>query len=822
MTHARGKWAVLATLAGIAVTLLTAWSLAPRQAGASTQETTALCVAPGGSGCDGLTCGATCYATIQDALDDAAPGDEIRVAQGTYDQVNAHGGLAQVVHITRSVTLRGGYSTVNWTIPRPALNPTVIDAAGGGRGISISGAASVTVDGFTITGGDAAGLGGGDGGGIHIYGASVTVRDCEIVSNHTGTGADGGGIYAEDATVSVFDSVVRGNHCGLDGGGICFLNTSGVIDGNVIEENTTDKDGGGVILMRSVGGGSPAVIVSNNDIVSNTAAQNGGGLYTANVHVTVQGNHILSNTALTANGGGMWSCNTLESLLAFEGNTVVGNASPDGQGGGLYLGGEYTSAALTRNVFRDNLAGGGSTNAGGIDASADGLTLASNVVQDNSGGVGGIDFGSGDGVVMVNNLVVGNAARSGGVADAIYINGGSARMDHNTIARNNGLAGRAIRLDLWNAALMGSNNIIAGHSGTAIRLDDSTVSVDLEASVWGSGDWANGSDWSGPGTIDVGTANLWIDPGFAGAEGGDYHLAPSSAAIDAGVDAGVGEDADGDVRPNYDAPDIGCDEFYGLAIAKTARARAPLLVGDVITYTLRITNEHPSLVMTEVVVTDGLPVGVSFVSAVPQEDGGPDPLSWQVGLLSPGDAWTATVIVEVDGTANPIGGNVAGVTSVEQGAVETEPALPPGGANVGGTMVYLPIVLYRYPLLHLIDDAQDTCPGFGVEVGDGHHYRDNVDHANDNDWYAFSTRAGVTYVVRTFNLDTRADTVLTLYDSDCETVLAENDDVSVGDPASCIVWAAPVDGMVCVLIRPYDWQVYGTATGYTFNVAEEN
>jgi hypothetical protein len=40
-----------------------------------------------------------------------------------------------------------------------------------------------------------------------------------------------------------------------------------------------------------------------------------------------------------------------------------------------------------------------------------------------------------------------------------------------------------------------------------------------------------------------------------------YHLQPGSAAIDAGVNAGVTHDIDGDARPQGAAPDIGVDEF---------------------------------------------------------------------------------------------------------------------------------------------------------------------------------------------------------------------------------------------------------------------
>jgi hypothetical protein len=57
-----------------------------------------------------------------------------------------------------------------------------------------------------------------------------------------------------------------------------------------------------------------------------------------------------------------------------------------------------------------------------------------------------------------------------------------------------------------------------------------------------------------------GTNPVLGDPVFVDSEGGDFHLSIGSAARNAGIDAGVLTDVDGDARPTGLAPDIGADE----------------------------------------------------------------------------------------------------------------------------------------------------------------------------------------------------------------------------------------------------------------------
>ncbi len=143
----KNKSALLLTM-GLGLTLVVVWLLIFSSFGALVVQAASLTVCPAGP----PTCD---YSMIQDAVDAASDGDVIKVAAGTYDDVNNYGGLAQVVYIVKSVTIQGGYTTAFTEPPDPVTNPTTLDAGGLGRVIYIEGDINPTIAGLRITGGDA-------------------------------------------------------------------------------------------------------------------------------------------------------------------------------------------------------------------------------------------------------------------------------------------------------------------------------------------------------------------------------------------------------------------------------------------------------------------------------------------------------------------------------------------------------------------------------------------------------------------------------------------------------------------------------------------
>ena len=210
-----------------------------------------LYVAPDGDDarlCDSIA--ARCR-TVQRAVDLAVDGDTVKVAAGTYSDPDT-ASRGNVVAIDKTITLRGGYDASFADPPDPTAHATTLDAERQGRVISITGEASPTIEGFTITGGDASGLGGTDGGrqdaggGIYCNWADPIIADNIIIDNVASTSSDrayGGGIHLESChQAQVRDNTISSNTASSSdrglGGGICLHTSDAAVTGNIIISNT--------------------------------------------------------------------------------------------------------------------------------------------------------------------------------------------------------------------------------------------------------------------------------------------------------------------------------------------------------------------------------------------------------------------------------------------------------------------------------------------------------------------------------------------------------------------------------------------------------
>src|SRR5262249_48862702 len=108
-----------------------------------------------------------------------------------------------------------------------------------------------------------------------------------------------------------------------------------------------------------------------------------------------------------------------------------------------------------------------------------------------------------------------------------------------------------------------------------------------------------GNGTNSAGAVGGGAHSLTGNPRFVNPEGDNYHLGSGSLAVDAGTNAGVSSDFEGDPRPQGLGFDIGFDESPYTALANvgvintsTASERQP---GQTLAYTLVYSNAGPFL-----------------------------------------------------------------------------------------------------------------------------------------------------------------------------------------------------------------------------------
>jgi hypothetical protein len=550
--------------------------------------------------------------TVQYAVDKALPGDELRVASGTYTEINSRHGLFQVVYLTKTLSIQGGYTTANWTTPDPEANPTTLDAEGAGRVMVISPTITVHLEGLRFVGGDATGLGGGPtialggeppikdaGGGLYILTATVTISDSTIFSNTASASPErpgcGGGLYARAGSVTLTHNTIVSNTAGYSygfGGGIYLDHGGAVLLQNEIVSNTAsfwgDGYGGGLYLYgRTPPDPFPSASLLDNTLQGNygsrTADGWGGGMQASYYHVELMDNLVQYNTGGTdkeGKGGGLYIFFS-EALL--ERNLVRYNIAclgEEGFSGGVHF---CTSPDVTlRNntIFRNIANTTGHGYGGGVSFCKTTATLDSNKIISNTatlsttydvrGWGGGVWTGDRASVSFSNDLIAGNHARTQGsglwfgVENENY-NDRGIRLQHVTIANNIGpYLGHGVYVT--HAVAFLTNTIIASHTigvyVSGVGSSEYRGSATLDATLW----YSNDIDTAGGGGIDIGSHNYDGDPAFVDPGDWDYHIGPDSAALDRGIGTGVHTDMDGEHRP-WLAPDLGADEVWPFTLS---------------------------------------------------------------------------------------------------------------------------------------------------------------------------------------------------------------------------------------------------------------
>ncbi|MBT9143279.1 MAG: hypothetical protein DDT32_01626 [Syntrophomonadaceae bacterium] len=569
-------------------------------------------VSPDGNDITGQGTEISPWRTIQHAINEAASGDTIRVAQGTY---------RELLSITKTLTLEGGWDS-SFMMRSADATLTVIDAGGAGNVIAITVVANsdinVTIDGFTITNGQAF-----DGAGVHVeadgsgLSAHVCLKNNIITANYAdwGGGASGAARNAATVILELNDNTISHNRATRLGGGIAFnAATSGAVtiisNNNTISHNTGDGGGGGIYL-NPVGSGSSLNFTSNNDVINNNKTAwgfAGGGIATYSTAGAILNIDIYNSTInenWTSRGGGIAiQSDGLIMNATISNSDISGNRSP-GYGGGLFIMDRSSNFALSlsgNTISYNRIGSGGYEKGGGIYFSTSSATPFFDLYQNTISGNSALGFGGGIYVansspnltmVLEKNKILSNETdnRGGG---GIFINNSvsmSLEMTNNIIALNKSeyeliyenYGGGINITNLGSINVTSVNNTItanvADDGGGGIFVTG-TAELSLVNDIVFHNTGPRGADiWNYKNTASISIAysnigkmfgryinaggNINADPMFANPLEGDFRLTTGSPCIDAGTSDGAPTtDFEGDRRPQGRGYDMGADEYF--------------------------------------------------------------------------------------------------------------------------------------------------------------------------------------------------------------------------------------------------------------------
>jgi len=446
----------------------------------------------------------TDYSTIQEAIDAAAKGVVIQVAEGIY---------RENIVMKEGIRLEGGWNS-EFTERDPSTYETIIDGGGSGAVVTFNNIedTDTTIDGFTITNGN-----GDFGGGIDCLNSSPTISNNIIKENKAN---NGGGISCRHSSPIILNNIIIRNNTSHAGGGIACFESTPTISSNTVKENTANEHGGGLWLYAS------SFTVADNTIVQNHTAGDGGGISCGQSDGTIKNNKIKENEAKW--GGGISCANG--SSPSIIGNGIEENHSSDA-GGGVHC-------AISGNAdIENNLIAKNGVN--GINCYYSSPLISKNIIVENDSC--GIICSGNSSPLITNNLIGGNSD------DAINIsNFSSAVIVNNTIIKNeDGIDCEGSS----QATLM--NNIIVNNYESGIDVDDEANPFIAYNNVWSNGE--DYEDLASPGTGDISVDPLFVDP-----DGGDYHLQEGSPCIDSGNPASEYNDLNFPPSKGSERNDMGC------------------------------------------------------------------------------------------------------------------------------------------------------------------------------------------------------------------------------------------------------------------------
>lgn len=439
--------------------------------------------------------GANEYPTIQDAINAAQNGEEIRVPAGTYSAFGV---------FDKTLTITGAGRETTFLQPGTKSDPAVKENTGGGIAAVIGSTANlpvVTIKGFTFRGGDnslnSASYKEGKSGALTVRGAKVLISECDFRQN---TALTGGAIIFENSSGSeVVNCRFIGNSAQRDGGAIAaFKNGLARVANSIFEDNVVET-------LREINGQIVATgynyVHDGNSGVHRTAGFRGYGVsYPANSPARDGEFYDRDDTgpfrlsfdkvfgpaffgyyagplggaiALNQSSPLISGCEFRRNRANFAGGaiymieraapTIDGNyfeANQSSRGGAIYSESGNVTASITNNKLIANKSPAdpnfpGSGKGGGIALYyLSAPLIQGNEFRDNSAGYGGGAIG----IYEDSNATIRQNQFIGNIAQANNLSGSIPASDGKTTLLEFGIgAGGAIDVEVGNATIEGNN-----------------------------------------------------------------------------------------------------------------------------------------------------------------------------------------------------------------------------------------------------------------------------------------------------------------------------------------------------------------------------
>jgi hypothetical protein len=524
--------------------------------------------------------------------------------------------------IDKHLTIIGGYSSDNWTNSDPTRNPTILDGENSYRVMGLFSTngttprASLTLMNVTLQNGLAQGGGSGSydyqisgyGGGLFTQNSPFNLENVNFVNNNAiggntqnsskpyGGPAAGGGLSIAgipSGYTSTWKNVTFENNQALGGPG---------------RDRGGSSLGGGFYIYNAVVNAYNTKLANNIAHAGSSSGKGIDGVYNLNADGLGGGGvaHIASDVNLFG--------------LVASGNRAIGgdagsqsySQAGHGHGGALFA--ENASAIRIYDaVIKENYAIGGSSYYGGIGGGAGLMTTNSLVVMERinivaNHAIGGNGIGrkgssggggyyatrfqaSGSMPILLENVIIADndltqgegPGDPGGGGGGFWLQGVQIDILHSTIVNNRmdeeliyGAAAILVNfstplptiLNIVNSVVSDHVNTHTGVAQSAIHVwSGNTLNLNIVLFANNTNDTNKENDPysnGGPGTINgldtvLHTSEVgYYDPSKPSY---DYHLSPSSPAIDQAVGSSTTVDIDGDTRPFGAQSDIGADEF---------------------------------------------------------------------------------------------------------------------------------------------------------------------------------------------------------------------------------------------------------------------